>query len=142
VIGVRPVLRLAIPATREALEPAQARIAAHLEPLALSPRDRYRVDLLVEEVVMNSVMHAFGDSAASHHVDLALEVDADRVRLIFEDDGVTFDPTSAPMRPVAHSLAEAEPGGLGLPMLRRFADGLAWRRDGGRNHLTITLNRS
>jgi serine/threonine-protein kinase RsbW len=136
------VLRLAIPATREALQAAQARLADHLDPLALSPRDRYRIDLLVEEVVMNAVMHAFGDAPDGHQVDLAVEVDAERVRLAFEDDGVAFDPTTAPVRPAASTIAEAEPGGLGLPMLRRFADGLAWRRDGGRNHLTITLRRT
>jgi anti-sigma regulatory factor (Ser/Thr protein kinase) len=36
-------------------------------------------------------------------------------------------------------LAEAQPGGLGLSMLRSYSDHLAYRREAGRNQLTLTV---
>lgn len=136
-----PPLRLSVPVSRAAVEPARQAIERHLAPLELSARDQYRLDLVLEEILMNAVMHAFGDSPQGHVVEVSVEAGADRIVLGFEDDGVAFDPTRAPARAPATALDSAEPGGLGVPMLRRFADDLAYRREGGRNHLTVTLRR-
>lgn len=136
-----PRLRLSVPVSRAAVEPARQAIERHLAPLDLSARDQYRVDLLLEEVLMNAVLHAFGDAPQGHVVEVSVEAGADRIVLRFEDEGSAFDPTRAPARAPAATLDAAEPGGLGLPMLRRFADQLAYRREGARNHLTVTLQR-
>jgi anti-sigma regulatory factor (Ser/Thr protein kinase) len=141
------MLRLSVPASREAIGPLRDALDRHLEPHGLAPRDRYRIDLLVEEVLMNVVLHGFADSpSADPHstpaVDFTVDVQPERVQLGFSDGGKPFDPTTAAPRPPPASLADAEPGGLGLPLLLRFADSLDYRREGGRNHLTITLNRA
>lgn len=136
-------LRLAIPATVAALAPAQDRLAAYLQPLGLSPWDRYRIDLLFEEVLMNVVLHAFGDAASSHAVDVTVEAGDSEVRLQFEDDGPAFDPTTAEVHPPLRSLDDDRPaGGLGLQMLRRYSDSQTWQRVSGRNLLMLTVRRA
>ena len=50
------------------------------------------------------------------------------------DAGIPFDPTGAPEHTPAKTLAEAQPGGLGLPLIRRCSDWMRYRREGGRNH--------
>ena len=60
--------------------------------------------------------------------------------LVIVDEGLPFDPSAAgEIRPKAASLAEANPGGLGLAMMRRFSDELRYHRNDGRNHLTICV---
>lgn len=136
-------LHLSIEANAAALATAQRALTAHLEPLGLSTRDVYRVELLFEEVVMNTVLHGLGASPAGHTVEAEIEVSDAEIRLRFEDAGIAFDPTSAEVRPTRRSLDEdCLPGGLGLPLLRRFADEMAWQRVDGRNRLTLTLKRS
>ena len=53
------------------------------------------------------------------------------------DAGIPFDPTGAPEHIPAKTLAEAQPGGLGLLLIRRCSDWMSYRREGGRNHFVF-----
>jgi anti-sigma regulatory factor (Ser/Thr protein kinase) len=54
-----------------------------------------------------------------------------------EDDGVAFNPLEAPAPRQPGSLAEATVGGLGIHLIRSFTDECRYRRENGRNHLTM-----
>ena len=76
-------------------------------------------------------------------IGIALEfrTDIDGVQAIVtvSDAGSPFDPRSVPQKSPPRTLAEAtaEPGGMGLAMIRRCADWLDYRHEGGRNHVTF-----
>jgi anti-sigma regulatory factor (Ser/Thr protein kinase) len=53
--------------------------------------------------------------------------------------GRPFDPTAAPIAPIAHSLEEAVPGGRGLMLVRSIAPRVAYERRGGVNRTTIAF---
>lgn len=131
-------LRLALEPRREALEPARLAVLEHLAPADPSPALVYRLELVLEEVLMNIVWHAGPVQAIA----LEVEARAAEVVLSFEDDGAPFDPTHAVPPAQPHDLAEAVPGGLGLVLLRKFASSLAYERAGRRNRLTVTLARA
>ena len=61
------------------------------------------------------------------------------ISVTVSDGGARYDPLSAPVRPRPRTLSEAEPGGLGLIMLRQFADALDYSYSEGQNHLTICV---
>ena len=54
-----------------------------------------------------------------------------------EDDGVPFDPRDAPLPDLDASLDERQAGGLGMHLVRSTMDGIDYRREGGRNVLTV-----
>jgi anti-sigma regulatory factor (Ser/Thr protein kinase) len=131
-------LQLTLPAEAASVERARHAVQAHLAPLALAPRAAYRLELVLEETVMNLATHAF--PAGGGHFDLQVDVvDGKELVLRFSDDGIAFDPVQAavPARPA--SLEAAVPGGLGLMLVRRNAQRIDYRRRDGRNVLTVAL---
>jgi serine/threonine-protein kinase RsbW len=102
----------------------------------------WRLDLCLTEALANIVAHG-GDSAVSSPIDLRLEVRRDsgggEASVTISDGGLAFDPLTAPVKAAPRSLAEAQPGGQGLPLLRRFTDALAYSRAEDRNHLTLKV---
>jgi anti-sigma regulatory factor (Ser/Thr protein kinase) len=132
-------LRLSLAASAAGLAAAQPVLRAFLDEAGLAPAVADRAELLVEEVVMNVHMHGFEDPAAAE-VDLHAAVDPAGCTLVFEDAGRAFDPTQGELAERPTQLAEAEPGGLGLVLLRRMATGLDYERlAAGRNRLTVLL---
>lgn len=98
------------------------------------------MQVVLEEAVANIVLHGFPDRAPGD-VEIQLCADDDAVLLVIEDDGVAFDPTAAPLRPIAANLAEAVPGGRGLTLIRRFCPSVVYARQDGRNRLTLRFPR-
>jgi anti-sigma regulatory factor (Ser/Thr protein kinase) len=91
----------------------------------------------LEEAVANVAMHAYPQNAPGPIV-VRLRSEPDAAVLEIEDEGPAFDPTAAEVvgaRPAA--LDDVVPGGWGLGLIRRYATGLAYAREAGRNRLTM-----
>jgi len=134
-------LRLLVPNRRDAVEPTRQQVHRYLEPLALSEGTLFRLDLVLEEMLLNVVNHAFDDDR-EHLFELIVEVSGAEIQLQFEDDGRPFDPTTAEVRQQARSIAEAVPGGLGLPLLRQMSSSMSYERVGSRNRLRLAVART
>jgi anti-sigma regulatory factor (Ser/Thr protein kinase) len=108
---------------------------------ALSPRLAFRVDLCLEEALANVVAYAF-PGGGSHDVVVRCETDADSVMLEVEDDGRAFDPLAQPPPRWPRRLADAGIGGRGVALIRHFAEESRYRREEGKNRLTLRWRRS
>lgn len=101
-----------------------------------------RLDICLNEVMANIVSHG-GTGVKSHPLRLELvfrEFDSSPAAdLTISDAGVVFDPTVTRLRPLSASLEEAQPGGLGIIMLRDNADALDYQHINGLNRLTISV---
>ncbi len=95
-----------------------------------------RMHVALEEAVMNVAMHAYGPGAEGE-ITIRLVASADAAAVVVEDAGPAFDPTKAEPRPRAASLDEAQPGGLGLTLLRHYCADIGYERAEGRNRLTL-----
>jgi serine/threonine-protein kinase RsbW len=124
-----------------ALEPARSAVLEFLAPYALPARLLYKLELVLEETLMNRVWHAHPDGG-SHHTDLEVGVHADAVELRFEDDGIAFNPLLAADPVVPNSLVAAVPGGFGLMLTRKAASQCSYERLQGRNVFTVRLARA
>lgn len=130
-------LRLQVPNELAALEPARLEVLEFVAAQGLSQRLLYQLELVLEEALMNRLWHAFPDGGR-HLTDLQLQVLPDEVVLIFEDDGIPFDPLAVPL-PDAPSVAGL--GGRGLMLIRRAASACQYQRVGQRNRHTVHLAR-
>ncbi len=99
----------------------------------------FGLNLCIDELVANTRAYgATGGRTPVIRVDVALENGAVRARI--EDDAAPHDPFADVPSPNLEATDENRPiGGLGLHLVRRFADDLSYRRDGGRNVVTLTL---
>ena len=106
-----------------------------LEPLGGSMKSQMQIDVAIDEIFSNIVKF----SGAS---DVTLTVETCKshlmARLSFIDGGSPYDPTSAAEPDVTLSAEERSIGGLGLFIVKKTMDDVAYRRDGDRNILTIT----
>ena len=90
--------------------------------------------IILDEVCSNIVKHS---GASGFEVDAEFMANPDSVKLVFVDDGMSYDPlshedpdpaTPAEMRPI---------GGLGIMMVRKMADSVRYERKRDRNFLTV-----
>lgn len=93
--------------------------------------------LAVDEWYVNIVRHGF--KGAHHgHVQIILCYEDGLITIQITDDGPAFDPhtIAPPMKPA--SVEEARIGGLGFHLIRNLMDSSNYRRDEGKNILTMT----
>jgi anti-sigma regulatory factor (Ser/Thr protein kinase) len=116
---------------------AAAWVDAFAAANGLDPQTVYRLQLSVEELVANAVMHARGAT----RLDLALSRGgAGAVELAASDDGPPFDPTARIPPAAPASVGEAAVGGLGLRLVLAAAAAARYRRDGGANRLSLSFH--
>ena len=99
-------------------------------------RVAFAVQICAEELLTN-VMKYSGKPAPS--IEVTLAIGGDVVELAVEDDGQPFDVATSPSRTLGGSLAETEPGGLGIRLIRSFAAGLSYQRNGASNKVRATF---
>lgn len=118
-----------------------SRVSAWVQDWARHQRLPSRVvqqlDLCSTEAVTNIMTHGSGDEAAHCSIFLRLEWRGEDVALEVEDEGRPFDPLQPPEPARASSLEDAHVGGWGIPIVRRFSDGMHYCREDGRNRLTL-----
>ncbi|HSV19694.1 MAG TPA: ATP-binding protein [Casimicrobiaceae bacterium] len=102
-----------------------------------------RLDHCLDEALANVIAHGGPAATASPiglHFAVRRNAGACAADLTLLYDGLAFDPSRHEPRPRPANLQDASLGGLGLLMLRHFADALEYDRSDGRNRLTITVN--
>ena len=102
----------------------------------------FKVNLVLEEVVLNIMDHGFEDGDAKE-CEIALKSDADAVTIAISDRGIAFDPfTDAPDADVDSSIDERKVGGLGIHLIETMMDEYNYRRTDGTNRMTLVKFRS
>lgn len=104
-------------------------------PMSLVPT----LNLALEEWVVNVISYAYSDPA-EHTITLKLWREQSRLWLTVEDDGKPFDPTAQPEADTTLPLEQRGVGGLGIHFIRKTMDGFAYRRENGRNIVTMIKN--
>jgi anti-sigma regulatory factor (Ser/Thr protein kinase) len=121
-------------------DPAAASLAAldaaedFASAAGLDARGGARLAVVVEELVSNAVRHGAGDGQIM--VELSLAANDGEIALSLIDDGVAFDPTA--QRDFSGPDAESG-GGVGLALVRAWANAFTYSREGGRNRTELTL---
>ena len=97
----------------------------------------FRLDVCASEVLDNVAEHAY--RGARRQVNLSLFLDQNTATLTIEDQGAPFDPELHVPQPLPRSLIDAPIGGLGLRLVREFADSLLYDRKGDCNRLLLRI---
>jgi anti-sigma regulatory factor (Ser/Thr protein kinase) len=127
------------PARRDALPQVGAFLAEVCEASGLGRVPCLRLNLLVEELFTNTVVHGHrGDSEAP--VYLQCEVSPGCIALVYEDTGPAHDPFAHVVLPDGAAGVEERPvGGLGVLLVSAMAQQVEYRRDGDRNRISLVV---
>jgi anti-sigma regulatory factor (Ser/Thr protein kinase) len=107
-------------------------------PLGLSSVNAHALELCLTEAVTNIVSHAHAPGMAAE-ITIALWSDDSTVHAEITDDGRPFDPLAHELAPPPKDLESAPIGGLGIKLIRSFADHMSYRRCGATNRLTLSF---
>ncbi len=126
---------IALRADLSALDPIRGFVRARLAGLGLDEKEAFRIELALHEICVNVAIYAYPREKGEVRVASWREGG----RLVFEirDDGVPFDPSATPPPDLEAKARAGRPGGLGIFFYKTFLDGIAYRREGGENVLTV-----
>jgi anti-sigma regulatory factor (Ser/Thr protein kinase) len=108
-----------------AIDAGRLEILAHLSPLRLPPKSLNRLEVVFEELIANVVRHGF-TPGSDQSILVTVTATPQQIDLVFEDDGIPFDPLARPEPAPFTTLASSTVGGRGLPMVRRFTSSFAY----------------
>jgi anti-sigma regulatory factor (Ser/Thr protein kinase) len=100
----------------------------------------FKLTLALDEIVANVVRHGFDDDR-EHRIEVKVTVDDRTVTASVEDDGLEFDPREAPVPDLDLPIEMRKPGGLGMHLVKSTMDSVEYRRQDGRNILTVAFAR-
>lgn len=115
---------------------AAERLEAFCNDRRIPTRIARRFNLALDEVLTNVIGYAFSDGR-QHEIEVRVDFRRGVLTATVSDDGAPFDPLSQPAPDIHAALEDRKIGGLGIHLLRSLTDAVAYRRDGGRNHLTF-----
>ena len=96
----------------------------------------YMINLALDELITNTVSYGLR-GVASPRIEVALQVTDTMLVLSIMDNGRPFDPTQSPKPDLSSPVEERPVGGLGLHLIRKFADRMHYEYSEGRNRLTL-----
>lgn len=118
------------------LDRVLAELTAWCEANALPEETLYELKIIVDEVASNIIRHGFQDGT-SHSFQLDLSLSGGDVSIDVVDEGVHFNPLIIPPPDLSRPIEERRPGGLGIYMVKNLVDDLEYRRENGKNFLTL-----
>ena len=100
-------------------------------------RAQMQIDVAIDELFVNIAHYAYAPGTGEATVRVGFDEAARLVSLTFIDSGVPYNPLEKEDPDVTLSAEERAVGGLGIFMVKKIMDGMAYERIDGRNVLTI-----
>ncbi len=104
----------------------------------LSKDARHRIELVAEEALVNVIVHGYAQHKGQVEV-RCLKSDDSSLTIEIRDTGVSFNPLSLADPDLQPDLTSRKIGGMGVFLIRKMTDRLAYRREGNHNILTMTI---
>jgi anti-sigma regulatory factor (Ser/Thr protein kinase) len=99
-----------------------------------------RVELAAEEVFVNIALYAYKGNEPRGDISIRCDASPETVFLEFADGGTPFNPLERKAPDISLAAEEREPGGLGIFMIRKIMDAIEYRREEGKNVLSMSKN--
>jgi len=121
---------------RSEIERLSRLVDAFGEAEGLQPDAIFSLNLALDEVVTNIIRYAH-DDGRQHPIVVRLTLEPGVLTVEVEDDGRAFNPLEAPAPDLHASIEERPIGGLGIHLVRSVMSSVEYRREDGRNMLTM-----
>lgn len=128
-----------LPCTIKAFSQIRALIDSTGEELDLSDAAIFGLRLCSEELFSNIVLHGGGEGSTVE-ITFCLAVGETHIRIRFEDTGPKFNPLDWPSPPQYESIETAQVGGLGVEIVRTYAESFDYDWN-GRNVVSFAIRR-
>ena len=106
-----------------------------LQPLNISDKDYFKIELSLLEVCINIILYAYPGKKG----DILLKAWRQEGKMFLEirDSGIPFDPKKLKVPDIEEIIKQERKGGLGVYISRTFMDGFDYKRENNQNVLVI-----
>lgn len=111
-------------------------VEAACEVAGLNPSTVMQVNLAIEEAVVNVMNYAYPEGTQGN-VTITAQTDSTQLLFTITDNGKPFDPTKQDEADTSLNAEERQIGGLGIHLMRRYMDDVAYEYADGKNILTL-----
>jgi anti-sigma regulatory factor (Ser/Thr protein kinase) len=91
-----------------------------------------------DELLSNTITYGFPEPGA-HLIECEVRREADAIKIVIADDGLPFNPLDQPDPDTTLPLEARRIGGLGIHLVRRLFEEVHYRREAGRNVVTLAM---
>jgi len=110
-------------------------ITSSTRELGLIEKDVFQLQLAVDEVASNIILHGYTHQTGPIH--LTIWKEKDKIIIQIQDRGEPFNPLEADEPDLQAPLEERSPGGLGIHFLKTVTDSVHYQFKDGKNILTL-----
>ena len=128
---------LTIAATVENIETVLAFVDEQLEALDCPMKAQMQINIAIDELFGNIAHYAYHPDVGEATVRVEVVDNPLSVVITFIDGGIPYDPLTAADPDTSLSAEERAIGGLGIFMVKKSMDEIAYHYEGGKNILTI-----
>lgn len=101
----------------------------------------FQIKLVLEEIGTNIVKYGY-DEEGQHNFQVTLTSESDTLTMQIADDGKPFDPfVESPEPDLDSPIPERPIGGLGVYLVQKLMDEATYRREDGKNVVTLIKRR-
>lgn len=131
---------ITVPASLEELDRVTDFVNEQLEAEGCLPKTRLQIDIAVEEIFVNIAHYAYHPEVGRATVRCQVGGDPLQVTIQFLDSGKPYNPLQKEDPDITLSAEERREGGLGIYMVKKSMDDIAYDYVEGKNVLTIKKN--
>ena len=128
---------ITLPATVENIGKITAFVEGRMEEKDCPLKQIMQVSMAVDEVMANVAMYAYAPGTGDVTVAVDFDDGSRTVSITFIDRGVAFDPLAQEDPAVTLPAEQRKIGGLGIFLVKKTMDDVAYRREGDKNVLCI-----
>jgi len=128
---------LTLPATVDNIETVTDFVNEYLDEIGCSMKIQMQIAVVIDELFSNIAYYAYAPSVGDATVSIDYNEEAAEIELIFVDCGVKFNPLEKDEPDVTLSAAERTIGGMGIFMVKKLMDDIAYEYVNGYNVLII-----
>lgn len=128
---------LTVDATVENIAEVTAFVNEQLEAMDCPMKAQMQIDIAIDELFGNIAHYAYNPEVGPATVRVEVLNDPLSVVITFIDNGVPYDPLTEDDPDITLSAEEREIGGLGIYMVKKTMDDIAYEYKDGQNILTI-----
>jgi serine/threonine-protein kinase RsbW len=118
--------KLRIPSQTDNLELIRYFVGKVAEHVGFDADEVGKIELAVDEACTNVMKHAYSADTNDKTLDVAIQIDYQKLTLIVTDHGKGFDPMKVQTPNMKEYLAELRVGGLGIYLMRTLMDEVAY----------------
>lgn len=132
---------LSLPGTLDSLKPIREYVAKAAEKAGLDKRAVYRLNLAVDEIATNIVLHGYQEANLEGQVIVRADISEEALVIQLEDRGAGYDPIDVvDPENLDQPLEERTEGGLGVYLAVRSVDKFTYERIDDRNIHTFVVH--